>query len=78
LRGAAVAFDISKAYSVICPATWLKIHMPAGFQNASAASRVTITSKPIMPRMEDREAAIATWLLLIGLALPTILVSVDG
>ena len=52
--------------------------MSAGFRSASAASRVAITSKPTMPRMEDKEAAIATWLLLIELALHTTLVSADS
>ncbi|CEJ62840.1 hypothetical protein PMG11_11325 [Penicillium brasilianum] len=63
LQGAVVAFDISKAYSVICPATCLRGHTSAGFRSASAASPVATTSKPIMQRMVDREAAIATWLL---------------
>ncbi|OKP06828.1 hypothetical protein PENSUB_6195 [Penicillium subrubescens] len=63
LQGAVVAFDISKAYSFICPATCLRGHTSAGFRSASAASPVATTSKPIMQRMVDREAAIATWLL---------------
>jgi hypothetical protein len=78
LRSAAVAFDISKACSVICPATWLRSHMSAGFRSASAASRVAITSNPTMSPMEDKEAAIATWLALIQLALHTTLVSADS
>ncbi|OKP14972.1 Regulatory protein brlA [Penicillium subrubescens] len=40
LQGAVVAVDISKAYSVICPATCLRGHMSAGFRSASAASPV--------------------------------------
>jgi hypothetical protein len=78
LRGVKVGFDTSKAFSVICPATWLENLILAGFRDVRAASHVAIASKLIMPRMENRGAAIATWLPLIGLALYTILVSVGG
>jgi hypothetical protein len=60
LQGAVVAFDISKAYSVICPATCLRGHTSAGFRSASAASPVATTSKPIMQRMVDREVPLRT------------------
>jgi hypothetical protein len=73
-----VASATSKAFSVIWLATWRENLILAGFRSATAASRVAITSKPTMPRMEDKEAAIVTWLLLIELALHTILVSVDS
>jgi hypothetical protein len=78
LRDVKVAFATSKAFSVICPATWRENLILAGFRGVGAASRVAITSKLIMPPMENKGAAIAMWLPLIGLALHTIIVSVDG
>lgn len=78
LRGVKVALDTSKACSVICPATGLENLILAGFHGVGAASHVAIASKLIMPRMENTGVAIATWLPVIGLALHTTLVSVDG
>jgi hypothetical protein len=78
VAGCKFGFDTSKAFSVICPATWLENLILAGFRGVGAASRVAITSKLIMPRMENRGAAIATWLPLIGLALHATLVSADS